>query len=268
MNVELYLERIGYLGGREPSAENLAALLRAHRVAVPYETLDLWCGRRTTLDPGALYDKIVVRRRGGYCFELSGLFAALLRELGYEVREYAGRWLWNNTSLTVPRRCHRIVCARVGDGPAKIVDAGVGLPCLAEPLEVVLDKPQLHGGRYYRLVRDERLGILVEMMLPDGSWAKLCSFDTTPSEPTDFDYPHWWCQTHPDSVFRCGNFRVFRLTAEGGWKEILGGRRPEENGPLRATFVEQDASGAERRAELAGEAALKAALEANFGIAD
>lgn len=265
VNVERYLERIGYFGGREPSAENLAALLRAHRVAVPYETLDLWRGVRTSLELDALYEKIVVRRRGGYCLELSGLFAALLRELGYEVREYEGRWLWSNSSLPVPRRCHRVVCARVGEGPAKIVDAGVGLPCLTEPLEVVLDKPQLCGGRYYRLVRDERLGIVVEMMWPDGTWKRLFSFDTAPCEPTDFDYPHWWCETHPDSVFR-RVFRVFRLTAEGGWKEILGEPRPSAGEPLRATFVEHDATGAERRTELADEAAFNAALSAAFGI--
>ena len=269
MDVQAYLDRIGYPGGREPSAGNLAALVRAHRVAVPYETLDLWRGLRTSLAPDALFDKLVTRRRGGYCFELNGLFAALLRELGYEVREYAGRWLRNNPSLSVPRRCHRVVCARTGKaGPAQIADVGIGLPFLLTPLDVVSDRPQLRGGRYYRVVRDGRLGFVVEMMRPDGSWERLFSFDAAPCEPTDFDYPHWWCETHPDSIFLRGRFRVFRLTADGGWKEVLGGRRPASDGPLEATLVEHDASGAERRRELVGEAALRAALSADFGIVE
>ena len=82
MNVEKYLQRIGYNGALAPNAENLAALVQAHRFTVPYETFDIWRGRRTTLALEEIYDRIVTRRRGGYCFELNGLFAWLLRELG------------------------------------------------------------------------------------------------------------------------------------------------------------------------------------------
>lgn len=265
MDVQAYLDRIGWLGGREPSAGNLAALLRAHRVAVPYETLDLWRGRQTTLDLDALYDKLVTRRRGGYCFELNGLFAALLRELGYEVREYAGRWLRNNSTLPVPRRCHRVVCARAKDGRTQIADAGIGLPFLLAPLDVVFDRPQLQDGRYYRVVRDARLGIVVEMMRPDGGWLRLMSFDTSPSEPIDFDYPHWWCQTSPDSIFRRGSFRVFRLTADGGWQTIEGGV-PQAGGPFAMTFIRHGPDGTERRTPLPDETTLAESLLAEFGV--
>ena len=92
MKVEDYLVRIGYRGGRGPNVANLAALVKAHRFAVPYETLDLWRGRHVTLATEEIYDKIVTRSRGGYCFELNGLFTWLLREFGYNVRECFGRW--------------------------------------------------------------------------------------------------------------------------------------------------------------------------------
>ena len=266
MDVQAYLDRIGWRGDATPGAANLAALVRAHRTAIPYETLDLWRGRQTTLDLDALYDKLVTRRRGGYCFELNGLFAALLRELGYEVREYAGRWLRSNPTMPVPRRCHRVVCARAKDGRTQIADAGIGLPFLLAPLDVVFDRPQLQDGRYYRVVRDGRLGIVVEVLQPDGGWLRLMSFDASPCEPIDFDYPHWWCQTSPDSIFR-RSFRVFRLTADGGWQAIEGGV-PQAGGQLAMTFIRHGPDGAARRTELAGEAALKAALEADFGIAE
>ena len=258
MDVARYLERIGYTGDRTPNAANLAALVRAHRLRVPYETLDLWRGVETSLDLEVLYDKVVTRRRGGYCFELSGLFAALLRELGYEVREYAGRWLRNNLRHGVPRRCHRVVCVKTGTGPAKIADVGLGLPYLPEPLDIVLNLPQTQGGRVYRVVRDATLGYVVETMEPDASWLRLFSFDGVPQLPQDFEYAHWWCETHPDSVFRRG-FRVFRLTQEGGWLEIFGTPR-NADGSFSATYTVHAADGRERQSPIADDAALEAAL--------
>lgn len=264
MDVARYLERIGYVGDRTPNAANLAALVRAHRLRVSYETLDLWRGVETSLDLDVLYDKIVTRRRGGYCFELSGLFAALLRELGYGVQEYAGRWLRNNLQRGVPRRCHRVVCVKTGTGPTKIVDVGLGLPYLPQPLDVVLNLPQTQGGRVYRVVRDAELGYVVETMEPDASWLRLFSFDGAPQLPQDFEYAHWWCETHPDSVFRHG-FRVFRLTEDGGWKEILGSPR-NEDGSFAATLTVHVATGEERRSAISDAAALASVLEAEFGL--
>lgn len=265
MDVARYLERIGYTGDLSPSAANLAALVRAHRLRVPYETLDLWRGVRTTLDLDALYDKIVTRRRGGYCFELNGLFAALLRELGYEVREYAGRWLRNNPDHPVPRYGHRVVCVRLGEGPAKIADVGVGVPFLPAPIDVVLDRPQTQAGCVYRIVRDVGLGYVIEVMNPDCSWLRLCSFDTAPQFPTDFDYPHWWCETHPSSVFSRG-FRVFQLTEDGGWRMIRHVSPSCAGAPLSATFVVHQPSGREVEKTISGEANLEAVLASDFGI--
>ena len=85
MDIHAYLSRIGYRGTLEPSAATLHALQQAHLLAVPFENLDIHLGRPIVLDQTALFDKIVARRRGGFCYELNGLFAVLLRELGFEV---------------------------------------------------------------------------------------------------------------------------------------------------------------------------------------
>jgi N-hydroxyarylamine O-acetyltransferase len=85
VNVEAYLDRIAYAGAAEPTHAVLAALQRAHMLTVPFENLDIALGRRLVLDRGANYAKIVERRRGGWCFELNGLFAWLLEQLGYRV---------------------------------------------------------------------------------------------------------------------------------------------------------------------------------------
>ena len=78
----------------EQTLEGLAELGLAHLCAVPFENLDIAAGRALSLEPEAIYDKIVARRRGGFCYELNGLFAWLLRELGFDghaARRAAGR---------------------------------------------------------------------------------------------------------------------------------------------------------------------------------
>jgi N-hydroxyarylamine O-acetyltransferase len=85
VKVGAYLDRIGYAGAAEPTYAELAALQRAHMLTVPFENLDIALGRRLVLDRRANYEKIVEQLRGGWCFELNGLFAWLLEQLGYRV---------------------------------------------------------------------------------------------------------------------------------------------------------------------------------------
>ncbi|MBR4956609.1 MAG: arylamine N-acetyltransferase, partial [Lentisphaeria bacterium] len=93
IDVDAYLKRIGYTGDKRPTITNLYALQKAHLTHVPYENLDLLYHHPGTLAIEDVYKKVVKNKRGGYCFELNGLFAELLRELGYSVTEYFGRWL-------------------------------------------------------------------------------------------------------------------------------------------------------------------------------
>src|SRR5262249_19643128 len=85
MNVDAYLKRINYAGAREPAAETLRTLQLAHLRTVPFENLSIHAGEPIVLEEAALFGKIVERRRGGFCYEANGLFAALLRALGFQV---------------------------------------------------------------------------------------------------------------------------------------------------------------------------------------
>ena len=101
-----YLRRIGYT--EAPPAPTRAALFelqRRHLLAVPFENLDIHLGRRFTLDEPALFDKLVRRRRGGFCYEVNGLFARLLTALGYGVTLLAARVYREDGSLG-PERDH------------------------------------------------------------------------------------------------------------------------------------------------------------------
>ncbi|HEX6864856.1 MAG TPA: arylamine N-acetyltransferase [Thermoanaerobaculia bacterium] len=85
MDVQSYLDRIGYHGPLTPSAETLRALQVAHLQTVPFENLSIHARQPIVLDEESLFDKVVEKRRGGFCYELNGLFAALLRALGFRV---------------------------------------------------------------------------------------------------------------------------------------------------------------------------------------
>ena len=85
MDVQAYLARMNYSGDVRPSAKVLHELQLAHLMTVPFENLSVHNNESIVLENNALFDKIVKRKRGGFCYELNGLFAALLRALGFEV---------------------------------------------------------------------------------------------------------------------------------------------------------------------------------------
>src|SRR6185437_1352334 len=90
MELQAYLDRIGYAGPVRPDLATLRAVHRAHLQAIPYENLDVQLGRPVTIDPARAYDKIVGCRRGGWCYEMNGLLGWALGEIGFSVTRMAG----------------------------------------------------------------------------------------------------------------------------------------------------------------------------------
>ncbi len=146
-NMEAYLARIGYGGSREPSPENLHRLVLCHQRSVPFENLDpVYQKGMISLDPDALFDKIVARRRGGYCFELNGLFVLLLRDLGYDAWSVPCRVQYEGDRLNGVM--HRGCAVRFGEN-LYFCDVGFGGPMA--PFAVrISERPQtLYGETYW-----------------------------------------------------------------------------------------------------------------------
>lgn len=220
--VKAYLTRINAEDFTDVSVDNLASLQKAHMMSVPYENYDIWSSKPTSLAYDSLFEKIVVRKRGGYCFELNGLFGWLLKELGYEVEEYFGRWLKDEV-LTVPARRHRILKVKV-DNREFIADVGVGQRTFLKPLEFIYDKVQNREGVDYRIVKNERGESVVELMSND-KWIQVYSFDLAPQAPIDFTYVHYFCANEPSSVFK--NNLFVHLPNANGRKSIATVQDPE-----------------------------------------
>lgn len=207
----LYLERLNCSDAEPVSKENLFRLQAAHLATLPYTNLSFFLnGDVTSLETEALFERIILQNKGGYCFELNGLFSKLLRTLGYDVTDFFGRWHFGSDEA-VPMRRHRILKV-VLDNEVFLADAGIGSLCPVTPLDFKHDLIQRKNFRAYRIVKDPLLGNVVQAETPSG-FLPYYSFTEDPHFPHDFVYVHAYCIRQPDSVFRNKLF-VHRLTAE------------------------------------------------------
>ncbi len=212
MEICKYLERIGVSKkvDFQPTYAFLEQLQLAHITAVPYENIDIIRGIPLSLDVDALYDKIVLRHRGGYCFELNCLFEKLLRELGYSTVSYFARF-WRGES-GVPLRRHRVIAVFL-DGKTYITDVGIGSQAPRIPLLLEEGLVQEYFGESYRFARDRTFGwVLYE--LRDGMWQKYFSFTEEVQLENDFVAISYYCEHHPDSKFN-KSYMIAMKTADG-----------------------------------------------------
>lgn len=212
MNIKAYFDRIGLdlPESPVPNSELLRKLQFAHCTTVPYENVDMLKGIPTSLEPEALYRKIVENRRGGLCFELNGAFGELLRALGYGVTDLAARYLRGET--TIPMRRHRVLMVQALDG-LWLCDVGIGEICPREPIALLEGVVQEQFGERYRLRKDRFLGWVL-MDEYKGQWRDFYSFTEEPQLMVDYIAPNFYCEQHPESPFN--KTEMFALKTSAG----------------------------------------------------
>ncbi len=209
--VQAYLNRIGYSGPLDRSAAALAGLQDCHLHSVPYENLDILNGIPLSLDIPRLLDKIVDRKRGGYCFELNALFGWLLRELGYSVTDLLARF-WRDEINTPPMRRHQVLRVEV-EGAPYLCDVGVGGIVPRQPVKLIEGLEQQQGDELYRLELDTYFGWVLCEWKHD-QWKRIYSFTNEPQLPRDYLMISYWCEHSPDSIFTANPMVAIR-TREG-----------------------------------------------------
>ncbi|GHC21767.1 acetyltransferase [Kushneria pakistanensis] len=248
MDIKRYLARMNYHGSLAPTAETLKALQLAHLMAVPFENLSVHAGEPIVLDDEALFTKIVEHRRGGFCYEANGLFAALLRTLGFEVAMLSAEVAQQDNDFGAPFD-HMTLMVTLEQ--RWLVDVGFG-DSFREPLR--LDEPGEQGqhGRAYRIDHDGPYRVLMQQK-GDENWKAQYRFTLKPHEYGDYAGMCRYHQTSPQSPFT--GARLCTRATEGG-RITLSERR------LITTFLE----GGKRERTLADEKAYAAALREHFGI--
>jgi N-hydroxyarylamine O-acetyltransferase len=195
MNISAYLDRIAYCGSTAPTLNTLRAIHHAHILAVPFENLDIGLGREIVLQEEPLIDKIVVRRRGGFCYELNGAFAILLRELGFRVECLNAR-VANAQSVFGIEFDH--LALRVLLDEPWLADVGFG-DSFREPLRLSETAGQERDGITYRL--DVENGERILLRVEEGQWRPQYRFGMQAYRLADFRGGCTYHQTSPDSPF-------------------------------------------------------------------
>lgn len=198
MDLQKYLDRIGYTGPVAPDYATLKALHVAHLLAVPFENLDIHAGRRIT--PGAenAYRKIVEERRGGFCYEQNGLFGAILTQIGFGVTYLSGR-VARKTGGWGPEFDHLALLVEIPDDEPYLADVGFG-ESFREPLRWNVTAPQRQGDREYRLAETPESRVLSQK-LPDKEWEDQYILSVMPRQLDDFAPMAHFHQTSPESGF-------------------------------------------------------------------
>lgn len=199
LDVQAYLDRLGITGPLEPDAQTLRRLHRAHALTIPFENLDILLGRGIDLDVDAMQDKLLRRRRGGYCYEHNMLFAVLLERLGYEVTRLYARPLLN-WHKPLPRT-HLMLSVAVG-GQTYLADVGFGDDGPLEPIPARDGIVSDQGGWVYRLARAE--GSDKEWVLSlkrEDGWFPLYWYATEAHHHIDCVVANYFISTHPGSPF-------------------------------------------------------------------
>jgi N-hydroxyarylamine O-acetyltransferase len=249
---DAYLARIGLTGGAAAAAlaadePGLRTLVTAHLATVPFENLSIHLAEPVRLDEDALLDKVVRRRRGGFCYELGGAFALLLEALGFRVSRLAARVVGTDSGLGPPFD-HLALRVDLADGPW-LADVGFGR-FLAGPVPFGAAGPVADpaGTVTWRDAPDGDL----DVVLDDVPQYRL---ETRARPLRDFELGCWWHTTSPRSHFTAGP--VCSLPTADGGRVSLAAR----------TLVTTTADGARTEGLLGSEAEVLDTYRSLFGIA-
>lgn len=251
MKVNEYLARIGF--GSDEIVRDVATLnrlQRSHLLAVPFENLDIHWKRPIVLDLGSFYKKIVADKRGGFCYELNGLFNELLTDLGFETRLVSARVF--NGSGYGPEFDHAAIIVKIG-ADEYLTDVGFGA-FTTEPLRLTLDAEHVDpAGCFTIRKRDDDY---FEVLKRDaGAWRSEYIFQDIARELGEFSEMCDFHQFSPESHFTKG--KGCSIVTETGRKTLI-----EKN------FIVTSPGGEKKETPVNSEEEFYDLLLREFGIAN
>lgn len=236
MNIEKYFSRTGYKGSYDKQdLETLTAVFQHHIRAVPFENLSIHCGETITLELDQVYNKIVMKRRGGWCMENNQLLNWVLKTLGYDTT-ILGAYVYNPQQNTYATRMTHLLIKVVIGGKAYIVDAGFGVSGqMWQPMELISgkDQPQIPG--IFRFTENDGVWynekIRRKQYIPNQHFSdsdllekrlcrKLYFFSLEPRTVADFQFQCTYLQTSPDSLFTKKSICSIQTT--NGFRALIG----------------------------------------------
>jgi len=248
-DVNAYLNRIGFDGKVIPSIDCLKKLMHCHLMTVPFENLDVFHGHKEpSLEVDVMFEKIVIKRRGGYCFELNGLFSKLLEAVGFSVSSSIARIRFGRDFI--PPAAHRVITVKIAD-KSYFCDVGFGGPGPKGALPLDEDPIQTVDGEKFRV---KRQGIYVNIQrYHEETWIDTIRYADIPFIREDFTGLLYFASSAPGSHFV--SQRIVNLCLPCGGSLALTGNRftVRRNGEVI-------------QKELTSEGEVSAVLEKEYGI--
>lgn len=192
MNIDQYLQKIN-LKAKNPTLEFLNEIISAHQKTISFNNLSVFYrpGQILNLKLDALYEKVILRGEGGYCFENNKVIYYLLKELGFKVEAKAARVLYNNPGDVPRTHCMTIVTI---EGERYLADVGFGRDVPTRALKI-----GIHQNSGHQVIMKDDLYRL--QLLKSDTLIDLYSFDDGRYQESDFDLGNYYTNTHPDSKF-------------------------------------------------------------------
>ncbi|XP_034997773.1 arylamine N-acetyltransferase 2-like [Hippoglossus stenolepis] len=260
MDVQKYLNRIGSTVPAEPDLDALRSVHTRHLLSVPFEDLTVHSGGRVELDLPLLYDKIVTRRRGGFCYENNGLFSWLLSSLGFQVTTLSAQVKNLITGCYGPPFDHLVLMVTL-QGRRWLCDVGFGAAGFSVPLSLETSGPQTEGHRVYRIRKQGDLHFLEwqgeENRGADGDWKEIYKFTLDPRRLEDFTDMCQYHQSSPCSIFFCKS--LCTILRPGGRLTYMGHR-------LISTTFPTEGAGLETTTRELQDEEITVILAEDFGI--
>lgn len=216
MNIELFLKRLGVQSLPDTPLQRLQTLHRAMTQTVPFENLAVLEGLKISLDPEAIFAKVVEQGRGGYCFELNTLLAEVLELLDYKVERLLGR-VWAN-GAAAPPLTHMALKVKVESQPY-LCDVGFGGATIREPLPWNTELIVRQSPDCFRLEETENAETMLSRLI-GSSWKNLYSLLPCVVRGQDYIPANHYTSTHPESYFT--QEPVAALTTEDGRVTLRG----------------------------------------------
>lgn len=193
-NLTNYLSRIGYEGEVHVDVATLTQLVQKQLRSIPFENTEVQSGRIPSLIPEDIYTKIITNRRGGYCYEINGIFAMALTAIGFE-SYFAGA-----RPMFYPMRrpkTHMVIIVRC-EGRDYLCDTGFGGYALRAPIMIKEGGVIQDGDRFGLELID---GEYVLSSLVQDEWQRQYGFALQPQEWIEFSLSNYFNATHPDTIF-------------------------------------------------------------------
>ena len=214
-NLDQYLQRLGFSTPPAPTLDTLRQLQLRHTGAFAFENIATVLGEPVLIDLPSIEQKIFQHNRGGYCYELNGLFLVLLQTLGFDARGITGRVVMGQSEGAWTARTHRLNLVTL-DGVRYISDVGFGgmVPTAPLLLDTEVDQPTPHEP--YRI--EQHIDGYTLRAKVGEEWRAMYIFDLQRQEDIDYTVGNWYVSTHPESPFA---ERLMVARTGDGWRKTL-----------------------------------------------